>query len=57
MKNLEKSIEELKKELSKLHKEMNFTAKKAKGDGYILLDPQDKNDNEWYNNDEDYDVV
>ncbi|MGM9988854.1 MAG: hypothetical protein ACI35O_16730 [Bacillaceae bacterium] len=51
------SIKELAVELSKIHKELNFHPKKIKIDekGNILLDWNDKNDREWYENDDEYD--
>ncbi|TKI65272.1 hypothetical protein FC756_16930 [Lysinibacillus mangiferihumi] len=53
------SIEELTAELSKVHKQTKFKAEKVKTDenGTILLDPTKKDDREWYENDEDYDLV
>lgn len=50
------SVEELLVEVSKIHKKKK--PKKAKVEnGAIILDPNDKNDREWYENDEDYDVL
>lgn len=53
------SIEELTAELSRVHKQTKFKAEKVKTDenGTILLDPTKKSDREWYENDEDYDLV
>jgi len=50
------SVEELLQEVSKVHKKTNFKTKKfnTASDGTILLEPTDKNDKEWYENDEDY---
>ena len=51
------TIEELKKELSRVNKLVGFKPKKREigKDGAILLDPNDPSDREWYENDEDYD--
>ncbi|MCU9595533.1 hypothetical protein OEV82_13900 [Caldibacillus thermolactis] len=53
------SIEELMSELSKVHKRTKFKVKKANINehGHIILDPENKNDQEWYENDKDYDVL
>lgn len=53
------SIEELMSEVSKVHKKTKFKPQKVKTDenGTILLDPKKKSDREWYENDEDYDVL
>lgn len=53
------SIDELLEEVSKVHKKTKFKAKKLKTDekGNILLDPKNKSDSEWYENDKDYDVL
>lgn len=52
----EMTIEELKKELGKINKLSKFKPKKYEvgKDGALLLDPNDPNDKEWYENDEDY---
>lgn len=46
-------------ELSKVHKRTKFKVKKANINehGHIILDPENKNDQEWYENDKDYDVL
>lgn len=47
------SIEELLAEISKIHQKKK--PKKAKVEnGEIVLDPDNKYDKEWYENDEDY---
>lgn len=53
------SVEELIAEVSKTHKKTNFKPQKANTDenGTILLNPNKKNDKEWYENDGDYDVL
>lgn len=53
------SIDELMAEVGKVHKKTKFKAKKFKTDekGNILLDPKNKSDREWYENDKDYDVL
>ncbi len=53
------SIDELTAELSRVHKQTKFKPEKVKTDvnGTILLDPEKKSDREWYENDEDYDLV
>lgn len=50
------SVEELWARLRALEKKMGFKPKKREigADGAILLDPNDPNDREWYENDEDY---
>lgn len=50
------SIEELKKELVRMNKLSKFKSLKHQvgKDGALLLDPNDSNDREWYENDEDY---
>ena len=50
------SIEELRIEWSRIYKELNVQPRKVKVDenGTILLDQNDKNDWEWYENDEAY---
>lgn len=52
----EMSIEELQATLHRLHVQMGFQPKKypTGKDGAILLDPNDPNDREWYENDKDY---
>ncbi|KIO69292.1 hypothetical protein B4065_1465 [Caldibacillus thermoamylovorans] len=50
------SVEELLFEVSKIHKKKK--PKKAKVEsGEIILDPDNKYDKEWYENDKDYDVL
>lgn len=50
------SVEDLLVEVSKMHRKRK--PKKAKGEnGAIILDPDNKNDREWYENDKDYDVL
>lgn len=53
------SVDELIKEVSKVHKKTKFKARKVTSDenGTIILNPKNKNDREWYENDEDYDVL
>lgn len=53
------SINELMKELKKANKKSGFTPRKLKNDsnGTILLDSNNKDDLDWFHNDEDYDVI
>ena len=53
------SIEELAAEVSETYKKLNYNPKKIKVDenGNVLLDWNDKNDREWYENDEEYDGI
>jgi len=55
----EKSVEELLRELHELDQKSNIKSRKLEPDkkGNLLLDPSNKDDVEWYNNDEDYDVI
>ena len=52
------NTEELLKEMSKVHKKTNFKPEKFNTDkeGTILLNPNNKNDREWYENNEDYNL-
>lgn len=50
----EMSIEELKAVLFKMQKNLKPIKYPAGVDGVILLDPNNPNDREWYENDEDY---
>ena len=52
----DQKIKELLMKISKMQKEAGFKPKefKTSPDGTILLDPTDKNDREWYENDEEY---
>lgn len=50
----EMSIEELKAVLFKMQKNLKPIKYPAGADGVILLDPNNPNDREWYENDEDY---
>lgn len=53
------SVDELIAEVSKTHKKTKFKPQKANTDenGTILLDPNQKSDREWYENDKDYDLL
>jgi hypothetical protein len=53
------SIDELKKEMSRVHKKTKFNPKKVDSDedGVILLNPNNPSDKEWYENDEEHDVL
>lgn len=52
------SIDELLTEVSKVHKKTKYKVKKLNSDnGTVILNPKNKNDKDWYENDEDYDVL
>lgn len=55
----EMSIEELQKELSRQTKKDGLRARKLKSDddGALILNPNNPEDVEWYENDEDYNVT
>ena len=52
----EKSIEELLVELHELNKKKPPRKLESK-DGVFFLDPNNPDDQEWYENDEDYDLI
>mgnify|MGYP001474743621 CR=1 FL=1 len=53
------TIDELQKELSRINKLSKFKAKEYEvgENGALLLNPDDPNDREWYENDEDYESL
>ena len=55
----EKSIEDLQQELHEIEKGLSGKPRvlKSDGEGNLLLDPNNSNDVEWYENDAAYDVV
>ncbi|MGG3801207.1 hypothetical protein [Metabacillus fastidiosus] len=55
----EMSKEELMQELSKLNKNSQFKPRKFESgpNGELLLDRNNKQDIEWYENDKDYDIL
>ncbi|MRN07821.1 hypothetical protein EAI26_10765 [Lactobacillus sp. 0.1XD8-4] len=59
MSNKEKSVEELLLEFAKLDRKSKRKPRKLKSDGHgnFLLDPNNPDDVEWYENDEDYDSI
>lgn len=54
-----KSIEELLKEFSELDRKSKKKPRILKSDGFgnVLLDPNNPDDVEWYENDDEYDVI
>lgn len=54
---MEKSIEEKLKEFAELNRKSKKKPRKLKSDGFgnVLLDPNNPDDVEWYENDEEYD--
>lgn len=55
----EKSVEELLLEFRKIDQQTNQKPREltSDGEGYLLLDSNNSQDVEWYNNDEDYNVI
>ncbi|GLY11638.1 hypothetical protein ACP2W0_14595 [Pseudobacillus badius] len=55
----EMSVHELMAELRNLNKKSGFKPRKLKSDanGTLLLDRENKEDQDWYDNDEDYGVL
>lgn len=56
---MEKSVEELLLEFAELNRKSKRKPRKLKSDGFgnVLLDPNNPDDVEWYENDEDYDCI
>lgn len=53
-----KTVEELLVELHELDKKSKLKPRKLESkDGCFLLDPNNPNDREWYENDEAYDIL
>ncbi|MBS4199117.1 hypothetical protein KHA93_05535 [Bacillus sp. FJAT-49732] len=59
MSDKEKSIEELLLEFAKLDRKSKRKPRELKSDGFgnVLLDPNNPDDVEWYENDDDYDII
>lgn len=55
----EKSVEELLLEFAELNRKSKRKPRKLKSDGFgnVLLDPNNPDDVEWYENDEAYDII
>lgn len=59
MSRKEKSVEELLLEFAELDRKSDRKIRKLKSDGFgnVLLDPNNPDDVEWYENDDEYDVI